>query len=248
MRAFGFSTGALALGDFSRALEILESVNVQAIELSALRQGELDPLLSVVKSAELSRFQFISVHAPSVIEEREEARTVEKLKQFAHRKWPIVVHPDTIHDSSPWRELGPWIYVENMDKRKRIGRTDLELDRVFRELLGALMCFDIAHARQVDTSMVEAYKILKRFHQKIRELHISEVNTSSWHDRLSPMVVSTYHELAPMIPSNVPIILETPARGSQIDEQLQMAESALSWSEIGGDRTGCEPHPVMHSS
>ncbi|MHC5542169.1 hypothetical protein ACYOEI_28440 [Singulisphaera rosea] len=45
MRPFGFSTGALSPGDFDRALEMLDGVVVEAIELSALRNRELPILL-----------------------------------------------------------------------------------------------------------------------------------------------------------------------------------------------------------
>ena len=40
MHSYGFSTGALAYGDFERALEMLAGHDVSAIELSALRDHE----------------------------------------------------------------------------------------------------------------------------------------------------------------------------------------------------------------
>ena len=55
-----------------------------------------------------------------------------------------------------WRQLGDRVLVENMDKRKPVGRTVEELDLIFEQLPAAGMCFDIAHARQVDSSMTEA--------------------------------------------------------------------------------------------
>ena len=48
MRPFGFSTGALALGDFDQALKMLDGITVEAIELSALRIRELPRLLEFV--------------------------------------------------------------------------------------------------------------------------------------------------------------------------------------------------------
>jgi hypothetical protein len=44
----GFSTGSLASGDFRRGLEMALRARVEAIELSALREDELDPLLGAV--------------------------------------------------------------------------------------------------------------------------------------------------------------------------------------------------------
>lgn len=55
MRMIGFSTGALALGDYRHALEMLVDKDVNALELSALRQDELQPLVEDLdnRSAEI---------------------------------------------------------------------------------------------------------------------------------------------------------------------------------------------------
>ena len=45
MRPIGFSTGALAYADFRRGLEMVKHGGLRTIELSALRQNELIPLL-----------------------------------------------------------------------------------------------------------------------------------------------------------------------------------------------------------
>lgn len=66
----GFSTGSLALGDVQRALDMARSERVKAIELSALRESELDPLLDSLDSLgdRLGRFEYVSFHAPSRLE------------------------------------------------------------------------------------------------------------------------------------------------------------------------------------
>jgi hypothetical protein len=69
MKCIGFSTGALARGDFRRALQMLSGKNVNAVELSALRQDELAPLVQQLGQLDLSRFQYISFHAPSAMEQ-----------------------------------------------------------------------------------------------------------------------------------------------------------------------------------
>ena len=53
MRQIGFSTGALARGDFRYALDILADQGIHAVELSALRESELDPLLRQAGRAEV---------------------------------------------------------------------------------------------------------------------------------------------------------------------------------------------------
>lgn len=228
MRLYGFSTGALALGDFSLALSLLEDVVTNAIELSALRLDELVPLVQFVETAQLSRFSFISVHAPTRFPVSKEKDVVRELKAFQERGWPIVVHPDAIHNHKHWEQFGDTLLVENMDRRKPVGRTTTELSLVFGRLPNASLCFDIAHARQFDTSMTEAYKILRDHSERIRQIHFSEVNTSSKHDVVSAATLRAYQELSGMIPPQIPIILETPARKpDEMKAQLELAVAAF---------------------
>jgi hypothetical protein len=77
MRRVGFSTGALARGDFRKALQMLAGKNVSAVELSALRQDELLPLVGQLGELDLTSFNYVSFHAPSSIEQSFESRTSE---------------------------------------------------------------------------------------------------------------------------------------------------------------------------
>lgn len=65
MTNVGFSTGAIALDDFRRALNSLATYRTQAIELSALRLKELRPLIEALPELDLAKYTYISVHVPS---------------------------------------------------------------------------------------------------------------------------------------------------------------------------------------
>jgi sugar phosphate isomerase/epimerase len=123
--------------------------------------------------------------------------------------------------------LGGLLCIENMDKRKTIGRTALELTEVFKRVPDACFCFDIGHAKQVDSTMTEAYFILKQFGPRLRQVHVSEVNTRSKHDPLSVASILAFQEVADLIPENVPLILETPVPEEQIGFELDRAAEAL---------------------
>jgi hypothetical protein len=99
MRFLGYSTGAIALGDFSRALTLLGAYDFQAIELSALRMAEVEPLLCALRDLDLDRYKYISFHAPSAFREEEEKHLVELLSKLPEA-WPIVLHPDAIYRAS----------------------------------------------------------------------------------------------------------------------------------------------------
>jgi hypothetical protein len=137
MRSIGFSTGALALGDFRRGLKLLSGRGVRVVELSALRESELPGLMAALDELDLRGFDHISIHAPSKLRAMKEAAVAELLTPCIERGWPVILHPDAIGDHGCWTAFGRWACIENMDKRKPDGRTSDELEPHFRKLPNA---------------------------------------------------------------------------------------------------------------
>jgi hypothetical protein len=227
MRTIGFSTGALAYADFQRGLAMMSNIDLKAIELSALREKELEPLLAAIDSLDLERFSYISVHAPSQFSASSERHIQALLAKQLWRKWPVILHPDAITDFGMWRDFGPLLSIENMDKRKPVGRSKRELEGIFKELPDASLCFDIGHARQFDPTMAEAYLILREFGSRLTQIHVSEVNSRSKHDRLSYTSIMAFQEVANLIPPEIPLILETPASNCELEAEVAKVERAL---------------------
>jgi len=102
MRHIGFSSGALAKGDFRRGIALQRTCpNATALELSALRDSELHPLVGALPSLDLSRFAYVSFHAPSRLREITERDLVDALRQLPPTM-PIVVHPELIQSVAAW--------------------------------------------------------------------------------------------------------------------------------------------------
>lgn len=231
----GFSTGSLACEDVRRGLGMAKHQRAKAIELSALREDELDPLIGMLDSFEndLKQFEHVSFHAPSKLEKLSEAEFVKKLIPIADRGWAIIIHPDVIKDVSLWKKLGRAVCIENMDKRKHIGRTAAQLKPLFKELPEATFCFDIGHARQVDPTMQEAELFLTVFKDRLRQVHMSYVNTQSKHERLNKESLMAFGRVAHQIEDDIPIILETPVDVHEIDDEISSAEEffkAVRWA------------------
>jgi hypothetical protein len=227
MRLIGFSTGALARSDFRLAIHELSNRLVDSIELSALRFHELRPLLESLSNVHLSRYRYVSIHAPSRFESGEELEAIELLQRYLPEDWPIVLHPDAIRHHSLWRAFGRRIAIENMDRRKSVGRTADELKLIFDLLPEARLCFDIGHARQFDTTMTEAYRILRTFVSRLCQIHISEVNSASQHDRLSYAATLAFEQVARLIPESIPVIIESRVTNKEIDLEIESARDAL---------------------
>lgn len=228
MRRIGFSTGAIARGDFRRALQLLRAHDVDTVEISALRIDELEPLVTALPTLDLNAFTFVSVHAPSRFDQKHELAIVQSLTKIAST-FPIIVHPDVVFTPQLWMPFDRRLLIENMDKRKPIGRTVAELEIVFNALPGASFCFDVGHARQVDPSMTESVLLLREFGHRLAEVHISEVNTSSRHDPISTSAVRAFQLLPRYIPEETPIVIESLIDEGQSDilTELQSARQAL---------------------
>ncbi len=228
MRTIGFSTGALALSDFRKGLDLSRQHRLPAVELSALRLHELAPLIQALPDLDLSGFRYVSLHAPSKYEEGEERAVVNLVVKAAEKGIPVVLHPDAIADSHAWRALGSMLCLENMDRRKPIGRSVPELAHFFDLLPEARFCFDIGHARQFDPSMTEGELLLRQYGNRLCQLHVSEVNTFSRHERLSFLSYFAYRRVAAWIPEAVPIILEAQLRPDEIEREVQFALDCLT--------------------
>lgn len=231
-RPLGFSTGALAHGDFRRALALLAPVRaglaLEAVELSALRLAELDPLLGALAelAPRLGAYHHLSLHAPSRYPAAVESALARRLDAEVPGTWTIVLHPDAIHDAAVWEPLGRRLAVENMDGRKP-GRTVRELRPLLVSLPEARVCLDLAHALQVDPTGGEAARLLDAFGGRLGEIHLSRIDAAGRHLGLDDETTAAVAALAPRIPPAVPVILETPAGPGDLAAQVARARRAL---------------------
>ncbi len=232
MHIIGFSTGAIALGNYRAALKLLRDEGVRAVELSALRLCELELLVGDIRHLDLAGFSFVSFHAPSRFDMADEPGVIECLKSVTKSGIPVVVHPDTMYTDDLWRAFGGSIFVENMDKRKPIGRTARELESLFKRFPEAGLCFDIGHARQVDPTMIEAHRILDQHGHRLKQVHMSEVNTASHHDPISQYAIRAFQRVAGFIPASVPIILETLIDRGQSDVITEIRNAEMALTEV----------------
>ena len=248
MRSIGFSTGALALDDFRSALHMLRGKGTNAVELSALRERELIPLIDALPSLDLSGFQHISLHVPSSMSPGFEAVAARKLQEVSNRGWLIVIHPDVIGQFDQWNVFGDRLCIENMDKRKPIGQTAHQLQKIFEKLPNASFCMDLGHARQVDPTMTEAFLILRRLRSRLKQLHISEVNADSRHGELTLEACMAFKKIAEVIPNDVPAILESRVPSPDIDREIKLARLILDVPTSAvrrGARSDLHPRPAF---
>jgi len=230
----GFSTGALERGNFRKAVSWMESQDIRVLELSALRYEELRPLMESLNELRLSTFTYISVHAPSSFPREKEEEVVNLLSHAAERDWNVIVHPNVIYTPSLWRRLRKYLLIENMDGRKHSGRTAKELENILIELPEARLCLDVAHARQLDTTLTLLWEIVLKFADRIAEVHISELDSLCRHRPMSNGAVCDYRRIAPLIRADAPVVIESVIESSHSCiriEEISLAADAFGKSK-----------------
>ncbi len=223
----GFSTGTLALGDYKKGLSLLIKNNIKTVEISTLREEEFIDFLDVMDNLDLSYFEYVSFHAPGKLIKLSEKDLVKKLDKVKMKNWPIIVHPDIIQKYDYWKELGSFICIENMDKRKSNGKTVSELIEVFNNLPDAKFCFDIGHSRQVDPTMLESFSMLNDFNYRLQQIHLSHVNSESKHESLNYESIIAFKKIWNNIPCDMPIILETVIPEDKIKHEIHIVEEKI---------------------
>jgi hypothetical protein len=224
MNLIGFSTGALALADFERALEMDRALPTNAIELSALRDSELPRLLEALPQLDLSKYHYVSIHAPSKFRSMSEEEVVERLQPWAESGYPIIVHPDTIADYVLWRGLGSSVCIENMDGRKPFGNDVQQLTEVFKHLPEATFCLDVAHPRILDPTLRNAAQMLTVFHDRLREIHISELDHNFAHRPMTQKAAQDYKRLLAGYAVDVPLIIESMVKVTGAEREVTSVE------------------------
>jgi len=237
MNLIGFSSGALAKGDFRAGIDLQQKRGITAVEVSALRDHEFLPLVASVCTLDLSAFAYVSFHAPSRLVTLTEESLIEGLLRLPET-WALVVHPDIICTPQLWEVLGERLCVENMDLRKSTGRTVAELSPIFTLLKEASFCFDLGHARQVDPTMGVALELLRAFGSRMRQLHLSEVTETGRHKAIGFMSEHAFRRIASLLPS-CPVIIESIISSSEIDAELQVARNILQRSGSAGLLRSC---------
>ncbi len=228
MRPIGFSTGALANGDFRRGLHLQSNVvGVTAVELSALRDHELRPLIEAIASLDLHRFSYVSFHAPSNFGTLCEGDVIDLLRQLP-QEWPVIVHPETIQTRESWETFGAQLCLENMDNRKPTGRTVAEMRRLFEYFPEASFCLDIGHARQIDPTMASALLMLAEFSERLAQIHVSEVGSRGEHLPVSRVGEIAFRKLAHRVPTECPLIVESVVIPDQIEREISVVRELFN--------------------
>lgn len=233
MRPLGFSTGALARGDFIRGVQLQRhKPAIDAIELSALRDHELPLLIDALPQLDLDGFSYVSLHAPSQLSSLSEGDVIRLLRRVPE-PWPIVVHPEIIRTPASWKPFGAQLCLENMDNRKTTGRTVSEMREWFRTLPNATFCLDVGHARQIDPTMANALLMLSEFSGRLLQMHVSEVGPQGEHLPVRRLAAAGFRRIAHRVPQQCALIIESVVSPEAMEAELTTVSGLFDSPQAG---------------
>ena len=203
----GHSTRALDRHDVDRAVTAALAAGGNIVELSALDEADLDPVLAASRGFARRAFRRLSIHAPARGRQLPESELVGRL---ACAGVPVVVHPEVIGDPEPWRLLGRRLLVENTDGRTT-GRpsTPSDLVEIFAELPDAGFCLDVSHALHAGgLEVVDELAVVLA--PRLDQLHAGCGCGCDAEERLGDDVLRALMRVLPRAGRPLPIIIERP--------------------------------------
>ncbi len=187
-----------------------QSGKASCIELMCHDEADLDYLLQA-KDIDLSKFSYISVHAPASPYAADD-KFNHILRQFREltRKFPIrniVFHPDTVLDWSVFEGYQDLpISIENMDERKQFGKTVEDIQSILSKHSFGLT-LDLQHCFDNDPTMQLAGQFQTIFADRIVQYHLSGYEPEFLH---YPLYKTRQDEImAALRYPNLPVIIES---------------------------------------
>lgn len=203
----GFSTGCLYKTQqtiSARMIDFFRKIGCNAIELNCPDKTDLKTILEFTKK-DFTGFKHISVHSPRL--SGKDASEILDILETIHKNICldcVIIHPDEIADIKALSKRTFPIGIENMDSRKKFGKTKEELESLFKDHPNFGFVLDVNHVYTNDPSMKLSHELSEAFGKKTMQSHLSGFVHS--HDPLS----KTHQTIIiDAVPKNTPIIIES---------------------------------------
>ena len=203
-KLIGFSTGFL-WHTYPRAskavIKICKNMGCNAIALHC--PIEEFYLMDELEQDDLKDFDFIAFHSPCGTENPDILNTI----QGFHNRLQfdvVTIHPNEIENWDDLKSYDMPFSVENMDNRKKVGRT-LESMKKIMSQNDYMVTLDINHCYVNDPTLKLAEDLWNKFKDKISHFHLS-----GYEERHDPLVVTNQTKFIDFVKDkDRPIIIES---------------------------------------
>jgi hypothetical protein len=191
MIKLGYSIGDNIPGlPLSEQVKILSSIEKDAVEVGYVIAKRLKIKQNKETIDLLRSFNYVSVHAPALVSDNKDKTSrewidypsshgeeiVEQILEIADLidADTILFHPDLVEDFD-WlsKKVGDRLAFENMDDRKKFGKTVEDMEKVFEKVPNAKWVCDVNHIYTNDRTMKSSEEFHKAFADRLCHYHIS---------------------------------------------------------------------------
>lgn len=183
----------------------------KAIQLHSINEEVIDFLINKEKKERYSNFDYISLHASSLVSKNDECsreilKKLRKIKEKFNLK-NIVFHPDVIEDWEVFNDFQDLpISIENMDNEKKFGKTVEDIAYIL-EKYNFKLTLDLQHCFINDKTMALAKDFHKTLGNRVVEYHLSGYKKGEPH---YPLFKTKQDEIINSLElKNIPIIIES---------------------------------------
>jgi len=207
---------------------------IDGIELTISRIAELlDFSLSKKTIKILNQYKYNSLHAPFhlVTDAKNDREIIEEIGILNHlykliNARTMVVHPGQLTKPQLLRKFTGHICTENMPPKHGLKISDYV--KMLKQFPKMGFCLDISHAYLV--SLVEIEQIVKKFPNRITQIHFSGAYRRHEHSSIRPAPLRFIKSIQPIKELNVPIVLEGDIysdRPSELQKEIRATKKII---------------------
>lgn len=235
----GFSTGVIYRSGLSlkERLRLFRELGCTVVELNFVNFTDLfSPDTKALTAQDLEEFSYVSLHAPvrdilyeEIVLPCEVLNEIARLNNLRSLDW-VIFHPDTVADFSIFQNLtlanasrALHVAFENMDRRKRWGKTVGYMEELLARNPNWGFVFDVNHAYTNDPSGELARDILKVLGHRMVQVHLS--GFTQYHE---PLHVTRQADIIRSIADvSCPIIIESVLTPETLSRELEFIQKHI---------------------
>ena len=216
-------------------LPYLSDLDIDGVEITLATENNLRDFKPSPEHVDwLRSLPWISIHAPfhlDAVRPRERLREIfERLTHLVNllNAQNVVVHPTgrSVFDFALDYDLP--LCTENLSPNSGIGGRELE--RILERYPDLGLCIDVAHA--FFWSSLETARLVGKFGDRVRQVHLSGVRRKTDHNSLQGMPDEYMQSIAPIADLTVPIIIEEELMPGAVNLLHEEVAFVRRWWEI----------------
>jgi len=219
MRIYSFALGGIWKWTKSNNIGDLvgyaKKLDISGVEVTFASKEEVYAFnLSINNKSWLKSLDYVTIHAPfDFIQKSEDDIDIIKQLEVISELYDevdaknVIIHPDALPAQEILENYDFNISTENLPKKKHKRHVSIhDLEKILQRYPEMGLCLDVSHAYRC--SKFETEKLVKRFKNRISQIHLSGTYRGKDHKSLREVTNNFLLSIEPIKELDVPIVIE----------------------------------------